>query len=372
MKKKFLAFLTIAALGILVMTMTLPISLGASRSGKQDSCSDTDEGNVITVFGTVSGYYNKLPYSYSDYCVDSGSINEYYCVGTHQQSQQQSCGTDGYVGNNYCKSGDVYRNYTDYYCSETVGLPSDNGTFVSCDYCTPSWILNSTWSSCTTNGAQYKNSYDLNNCNESEGAPTDQVQPCDYSNGLLADGQPCNYSSDCSSNNCALDYDSSGKWCAPLGNCTHGVIVTYASGSTTCYNSNKETCNNGNWTSESCPYGCSSDNCNSAPTSQYISDGRGGGGGGFGNPRGGTTTLPPATTTTTLPPATTTTIPPENTTAITTLPSPLSVTGFIAYVTGNTSYQLLLVVVIIAVLLIIAMRKRFEPKHKPKHKPKRK
>jgi hypothetical protein len=81
-----------------------------------DSCSDTDGGNIITVFGTTFGYYNDELYSNSDYCVDSGTIMEYYCSGNYEQSQQQGCGTDGY-GSNYCSSGDVYRDYIDYYCT---------------------------------------------------------------------------------------------------------------------------------------------------------------------------------------------------------------------------------------------------------------
>ena len=84
--------------------------------GEPDSCNDTDGGNVITVFGTTSGYYNNTPYSNDDYCVDNGTINEYYCSGNYEQSQQQSCGTDFY-GSNYCNDSSVYRDYTDYYCS---------------------------------------------------------------------------------------------------------------------------------------------------------------------------------------------------------------------------------------------------------------
>jgi len=83
----------------------------------QDTCSDTDGGNYITVFGTASGYYGGTPYSNGDYCVDDSNIMEYYCSGNYKQNSQQSCGTDGYIGSNFCMYGDVYRNYTDYYCS---------------------------------------------------------------------------------------------------------------------------------------------------------------------------------------------------------------------------------------------------------------
>ena len=81
-----------------------------------DSCSDTDGGNIITLFGTASGYLNSSYYSDSDYCVDSGNIMEYFCSGIYEQSQQQSCGSDGY-GSAYCSAGNtIYKDYTDYFC----------------------------------------------------------------------------------------------------------------------------------------------------------------------------------------------------------------------------------------------------------------
>jgi hypothetical protein len=82
-----------------------------------DTCSDSDGGNVPFTFGTTSGYLNGTSYSHNDYCVDSGNIMEYYCSGNYEQSQQESCGTDGYVGANYCMNGSVYRNWRDYYCA---------------------------------------------------------------------------------------------------------------------------------------------------------------------------------------------------------------------------------------------------------------
>jgi hypothetical protein len=85
--------------------------------GSPDSCSDTDGGNVITVFGTASGYFNGNPYSDDDYCVDASNIMEYYCSGDYEQSSQQSCGTDFY-GSPYCSSGDtIYKDLTDYFCN---------------------------------------------------------------------------------------------------------------------------------------------------------------------------------------------------------------------------------------------------------------
>lgn len=69
--------------------------------GYCDSCSDTDGGQVPTVFGTVSGYYFGAPYSYSDYCVTSNSttlLTEYYCNGTgnkYQYSYPYDCASEG-------------------------------------------------------------------------------------------------------------------------------------------------------------------------------------------------------------------------------------------------------------------------------------
>jgi|GEM_PF-1403777 len=82
-----------------------------------DSCSDTDGGNVITVFGTTSGYLSGEPYSNDDYCADSSNIMEYYCSGDYEQSQQQSCGTDVYVGDRYCLNGSAYKDWRDYSCA---------------------------------------------------------------------------------------------------------------------------------------------------------------------------------------------------------------------------------------------------------------
>ncbi len=81
-----------------------------------DSCEDTDDGNYPLVFGTTSGYLNEIFYENDDYCVDSGSITEYYCVGDYEQSQQQSCGTDFY-GADYCINDSIYKDLTDYFCS---------------------------------------------------------------------------------------------------------------------------------------------------------------------------------------------------------------------------------------------------------------
>jgi len=49
-----------------------------------DSCNDADGGWVPSVKGTVSGYYNGEPYSYTDFCMANTTtmLIEYYCIGT--------------------------------------------------------------------------------------------------------------------------------------------------------------------------------------------------------------------------------------------------------------------------------------------------
>ncbi|MBN1156668.1 hypothetical protein JXA85_03570 [Candidatus Woesearchaeota archaeon] len=81
--------------------------------GHCDSCSDTDGGNEIDIKGTAYGYNNNNNlFNDTDYCVDSNNIMEYYCSGTSEQSQQQSCGTDSY-GPTYCaNSSAVLHNHT--------------------------------------------------------------------------------------------------------------------------------------------------------------------------------------------------------------------------------------------------------------------
>ena len=107
-----------------------------TNQSEPDSCSDTDGGNILTILGIASGYNNNTFYSNQDFCVDSGTILEYYCSGTNQVNQSQSCGTDSYVGSNYCSSGDVFRNYTDYSCGS--GACSSNITSILQQDCTSS------------------------------------------------------------------------------------------------------------------------------------------------------------------------------------------------------------------------------------------
>ncbi|MBI2138417.1 hypothetical protein HYU13_02425 [Candidatus Woesearchaeota archaeon] len=82
----------------------------------QDSCSDSDGGNSLGIFGTTSGELGGSPYTYSDFCTNSQSVNEYYCAGSYSVSQEQSCGTDSIAGT-FCMGNEVHSNGTDYFCA---------------------------------------------------------------------------------------------------------------------------------------------------------------------------------------------------------------------------------------------------------------
>jgi len=47
------------------------------------NCSDTDGGVTYSIQGTVFGLNDATPYSYSDYCLASNYLREYYCSGIH-------------------------------------------------------------------------------------------------------------------------------------------------------------------------------------------------------------------------------------------------------------------------------------------------
>ena len=66
-----------------------------------NTCSDTDGGFVWNVQGIVSGTYNSNPYSYTDNCMNSSSLQEYYCAGTTQTSSIVNC----FQINSTCSAG---------------------------------------------------------------------------------------------------------------------------------------------------------------------------------------------------------------------------------------------------------------------------
>jgi len=56
-----------------------------------DSCADSDGGLIWNVTGTVSGYKNNSPYSYTDFCPYNMTLVEHYCSGTTALNQTHSC-----------------------------------------------------------------------------------------------------------------------------------------------------------------------------------------------------------------------------------------------------------------------------------------
>ncbi len=57
-------------------------------------------------------------------------------------------------------------------CDEVNNVTFTDYQTISCDYCTPNWILNETWTECELGDIQYTNWYDTNNCEEE---PMEQV-----------------------------------------------------------------------------------------------------------------------------------------------------------------------------------------------------
>jgi hypothetical protein len=82
-----------------------------------NSCSDTDGGNVKNTFGIVSGYFETVPYEFNDTCTGDELLTEYFCSGSIATfAENVSCGTDNFSGSNFCSGGDVYRNFVNYSC----------------------------------------------------------------------------------------------------------------------------------------------------------------------------------------------------------------------------------------------------------------
>ena len=120
-----------------------------------DSCTDSDGGNVVSIFGTTWGHYNEQSYSSADYCVDDANIMEYYCDGDYETSQQQSCGTDGY-GAEYCMNSSVVKDHMDYYCQSGVCGSTVTQEFVEyCEYGCTSGACNPIPDSCSDSDGGY-------------------------------------------------------------------------------------------------------------------------------------------------------------------------------------------------------------------------
>ena len=100
--------------------------------GPPDSCSDSDGGYNVEVFGEVSGYINGQAYSYTDICLDNDLVLEYYCSGTTPMGSNHSCALNGSVcSGGECVSGPSCTDSDggiNYYEQGTVFEVYQNGT----------------------------------------------------------------------------------------------------------------------------------------------------------------------------------------------------------------------------------------------------
>ena len=83
-----------------VTTTTLPPT--TTTTTMPNSCTDTDHGFVEVIQGTVSGYQNGEPYSYTDFCFDMVRLNEYYCIGSISAPANSSVVCNATCSNGAC------------------------------------------------------------------------------------------------------------------------------------------------------------------------------------------------------------------------------------------------------------------------------
>jgi hypothetical protein len=68
-----------------------------------NSCTDTDDGKSYYAQGTISGHSGDSTYSFTDNCLDSNRLAEYYCTGVIPQATYISCNTQ--CSNGVCMAG---------------------------------------------------------------------------------------------------------------------------------------------------------------------------------------------------------------------------------------------------------------------------
>lgn len=64
---------------------------GGGNYSIPNSCTDSDGGVIPLIKGTVSGYKNNYPYSYTDVCGGNFFLREYYCQGNAYSYTTVSC-----------------------------------------------------------------------------------------------------------------------------------------------------------------------------------------------------------------------------------------------------------------------------------------
>ncbi|MFH1510801.1 MAG: hypothetical protein ABIF10_03855 [Candidatus Woesearchaeota archaeon] len=91
-----------AVLPQLVEICLEPCSNGVCPEQISNSCSDSDRGISLYVQGTVSGLSDGYPYSYSDYCPDSGRVWEYYCNVDRYSGYAYFCQNSTICSSGFC------------------------------------------------------------------------------------------------------------------------------------------------------------------------------------------------------------------------------------------------------------------------------
>ena len=114
-----------------------------SNNTIQNSCADSDGGQVLTLKGTASGYLNSFSYSKTDYCLTSTSVHENWCVGDLSYEQNVNCPSGTSCSDGACISTqtntclDTDGGFNAYGQGTISGL-QNNIPYSSTDYCASS------------------------------------------------------------------------------------------------------------------------------------------------------------------------------------------------------------------------------------------
>ena len=102
MKNKNIFLITLSILFL------LSVFVINTKSVNADYCTDSDGGINYPVRGTATMVrFNNTNLSYTDYCISSSNIQEYFCVNNFVTSTSQNCRNQGYSG---CTRGRCYGN----------------------------------------------------------------------------------------------------------------------------------------------------------------------------------------------------------------------------------------------------------------------